>query len=84
MWDGMLALFLNPRRLFLFLRDIIIGSGVLTDLGVPRGIAFELPAGAGGAILASRSARRFLRRRSLRIWVCGFPNPGGTASGTCL
>jgi hypothetical protein len=76
----MLVVFLNPRRLFLFFRDIIIGSDVFKDLVEPRGIAFELPAGDGVATFSSRFTRRFFRRRSLRAWVCGFPNPGGTGT----
>jgi len=76
--------FLKSRRLFLFFKDIIIviGFGVRTDFATPRAIAFEPPAGIGGATLLPHSATRFFRRRSLRLWVCGFPNPGGT--GTAL
>lgn len=80
MRDDMPEVLLNPRLLFLFFRDIIMGPGVCSDLVVPRGIAFELPAG-GGAALPSRSERRFFRRRSLRARVCGFPYPGGTGTG---
>jgi hypothetical protein len=74
---------LKSRRLFLFFKDIIIvvGFGVWTDFAMPRAIAFEPPAGTGGTALLPRSTRRFFRRRSLRLWVCGFPNPGGTGTG---
>jgi hypothetical protein len=79
---------LKSRRLFLFFEDIIIivgfvgfGVCVCTDFATPRAIAFEPPAGTGGTTLLPPSARRFFRRRSLRLWVCGFPNPGGTGTG---
>ena len=75
--------FLKSRRLFLFFKDIIVvvGLGVWTDFVTPRAIAFEPPTGTGKTTLLLRSVRRFFRRRSLRLWVCGFPNPGGTGIG---
>jgi hypothetical protein len=85
MRDGMPIVFLKSRRLFLFFKDIImvvvVGFGVWTDFATPRAIAFEPPAGTSGTTLLPLSARRFFRRRSLRLWVRGFPNPGGTGTG---
>ena len=80
MWAGAPeVVFLNPRRLFLFFRDNInIGIGGFV---APRGVAFALSPGTGGADLAARSWTRFCRRRSLRARVSGFPNPGGTGAG---
>lgn len=86
MWAGAVEVFLNPRRLFLFFEDIIIGcsaSSVRTEGFVaPRGVAFALApgTGTGGAVLLARSRVRFFRRRSLRACVSGFPNPGGTGA----
>lgn len=48
---------------------------------MPRGVAFALSPGTGGADLVARSWMRFFRRRSLRARVSGFPNPGGTGAG---
>jgi len=71
MRDGMPIVFLKSRRLFLFFKDIIVivGFGIWTDFATPRAIAFEPPAGTGGTTLLPRSATRFFRRRSLRLWV---------------
>lgn len=65
-----------------------IGSGLLRDSAgrgaglEPSGTALGLAIGiidAGACVSsASRSYWRFLRRRMLRLRVCGLPYPGGT------